>query len=110
MLNNGVGLRRSESLKLQITDPRHIGGDAEKRNSLETGNGEFKEFFLGALDQVNELQIQAMEKQKLLITSPDSVEIHDVTIAIAQANLAISAAKQISDSAIRAYREIINVR
>ena len=41
-----------------------------------------------------------MEKQKLLITSPDSVEIHDVTIAIAQANLAISAAKQISDSCL----------
>ena len=38
MLNNGLGLLRSESLKLQITDPRHIGGDAEKRNSLETGN------------------------------------------------------------------------
>ena len=56
------------------------------------------------------MQIQAMEKQKLLITSPDSVEIHDVTIAIAQANLAISAAKQITDSAIRAYREIINGR
>ena len=110
MLNGGLGLLRSESLQLQITDPRHMSGDAGKRSDSKIGNGEFKEVFLGALDQVNELQIQAMEKQKLLITNPDSVEIHDVTIAIAQANLAISAAKQISDSAIRAYREIINVR
>ena len=110
MLNDGLGLVRSENLKLQITDPRHISGGTGERSASEKSNGEFKEFFLGALNQVNELQIQAMEKQKLLITSPDSVEIHDVTIAIAQANLAISAAKQITDSAIRAYREIINVR
>ena len=42
MLNNGLGLLRSESLKLQITDPRHIGGDAEKRNSLEKTSQEVK--------------------------------------------------------------------
>ena len=45
-----------------------------------------------------------------MITDPDSVDVHDVTIALAEANLALSMTKAVVDRALAAYREIINVR
>jgi flagellar hook-basal body complex protein FliE len=51
-----------------------------------------------------------MDLTQRMITAPDSVDVHDVTIALAEANLAISMTKAIVDRALTAYREIINVR
>jgi flagellar hook-basal body complex protein FliE len=45
-----------------------------------------------------------------MITDPDSVNVHDVTVALAEANLALSMTKAVVDRALAAYREIINVR
>ena len=39
-----------------------------------------------------------------MITDPESVDVHDVTIALAEANLSLSMTKAIIDRAIRAYR------
>ncbi|MBN1836230.1 MAG: flagellar hook-basal body complex protein FliE [Spirochaetales bacterium] len=63
-----------------------------------------------ALGQVNDLQTRSMDMAQAMITDPDSVDIHDVTIALAEANLSLSMTKAIMDRAIRAYQEIINVR
>jgi flagellar hook-basal body complex protein FliE len=51
-----------------------------------------------------------MEMAQAMITDPDSVDIHDVTIALAEANLSLSMTKAIMDRAIRAYQEIVNLR
>ena len=65
---------------------------------------------MGALGGVNDSQLKAMSLSQKMVTDPNSVNVEDVTIALADANLAISMTKAIVDRALAAYREIINVR
>jgi flagellar hook-basal body complex protein FliE len=51
-----------------------------------------------------------MDLSQAMVTDPNSVNVEDVTIALADANLALSMTKAIVDRALAAYREIINVR
>jgi flagellar hook-basal body complex protein FliE len=94
---------------LQQTDPHHLGGvqPTQPENGVEAS---FGRMFLDALSQVNEVQHRAMTLEQQMVTSPESVDVHDVTIAIAEANLAISTTKAVVDGAIRAYQEITNLR
>ncbi len=114
-------------IALQTSDPRHIavgklavpgGGLLTTRaaapqtaaSAAEAGEGSFGGLFLQALGQVNAQQLRAQDLSQALITDPESVDIHDVTIALAEANLSLSMAKAVIDRAIRAYREIVNIR
>jgi flagellar hook-basal body complex protein FliE len=94
------------------TNPRHLSGAGEPApaSSRKTTEQSFGDLLLGALNGVNASQKKGMELTQKMITDPDSVDVHDVTIALAEANLAISMSKAIVDRALSAYREIINVR
>jgi flagellar hook-basal body complex protein FliE len=54
--------------------------------------------------------VNAVNLAQQMITDPDAVDVHTVTIALAEANLALSMTKAVVDRALAAYREIINVR
>jgi flagellar hook-basal body complex protein FliE len=114
-------------IALRTSDPRHIaaGKLATPGNGLlesraasaatpaspaEQAEGSFGSVFLQALGQVNQQQLRAQDLSQALITDPESVDIHDVTVALAEANLSLSMAKAVIDRAIRAYREIVNIR
>jgi flagellar hook-basal body complex protein FliE len=118
-------------IALQSSDPRHIaagrlsapgnglletraphmaGSTPAAGTPAEAAEGSFGSLFLQALGQVNAQQLRAQDLSQALITDPESVDIHDVTIALAEANLSLSMAKAIIDRAIRAYREIVNIR
>ena len=114
-------------IALQTSDPRHIAAGkltapgngllstrvAEPQapaTQAEAAEGSFGSLFLQALGQVNAQQLRAQDLSQALITDPESVDIHDVTIALAEANLSLSMAKAVIDRAIRAYREIVNIR
>jgi flagellar hook-basal body complex protein FliE len=99
-------------VKMVRTDPRHLGGSGAARPAAADAGVEksFGDMLLNALGSVNASQVKGMEMAEAMITDPDSVDVHDVTIALAEANLAISMTKAIVDRALTAYREIINVR
>ena len=111
-------------IALRTSDPRHIaaGKLAAPGNGLlesratsaatpaEQAEGSFGSMFLQALGQVNQQQLRAQDLSQALISDPESVDIHDVTVALAEANLSLSMAKAVIDRAIRAYREIVNIR
>lgn len=118
-------------IALRTSDPRHIASgklSAPGNGLLETraygagaapaapgaaaeaAEGSFGSMFLQALGQVNQQQLRAQDLSQALITDPESVDIHDVTVALAEANLSLSMAKAVIDRAIRAYREIVNIR
>ena len=98
-------------VNLKMTDPRHMGIGKSTASEKKPANSlDFGQLVLEALNQVNNDQLYSMEMGQQLITDPDSVEIHDVTIALAKANLSLSITKAIADGAIRAYREIISIR
>ncbi|OHD21586.1 MAG: flagellar hook-basal body complex protein FliE [Spirochaetes bacterium GWB1_66_5] len=111
-------------IALRTSDPRHIaaGKLAAPGNGLlesratstatpaQQAEGSFGSMFLQALGQVNQQQLRAQDLSQALISDPESVDIHDVTVALAEANLSLSMAKAVIDRAIRAYREIVNIR
>ena len=97
-------------IELKTSDPRHIHGRSSCIKPSDSPEENFGKLFTRALSQVNDLQHKSMNLTQAMITDPDSVDIHDVTIAIAEATLSLSMTKSIMDGAIRAYREIINTR
>jgi flagellar hook-basal body complex protein FliE len=115
-------------VKLARTNPRHLGGIGEPagaagaafpadqsgttRGVSAAGQTEqkFGDLLLGALGSVNDSQLTAMNMSQKMVTDPASVNVEDVTIALADANLALSMTKAIVDRALAAYREIINIR
>jgi|GEM_PF-966152 len=117
-------------IALRTSDPRHIAAGklatpgngllesratsgatpASPASPAEQAEGSFGGLFLQALGQVNQQQLRAQDLSQALISDPESVDIHDVTVALAEANLSLSMAKAVIDRAIRAYREIVNIR
>lgn len=92
------------------TSPKHLAGVGEEPAARQGVEAAFGELLLKALNGVNDSQVTAVNLAQQMITDPDSVNVHDVTIALAEANLALSMTKAVVDRALAAYREIINVR
>jgi len=99
-------------VKLARTNPRHLAGAGEAVPASTAGGTEqsFGDLLMGALGNVNDSQLNAMNLSQKMVTDPGSVNVEDVTIALADANLALSMTKAIVDRALAAYREIINIR
>jgi flagellar hook-basal body complex protein FliE len=99
-------------VKMARTNPLHFGGigDGEPARKNAGIEGQFGQMLMGALGSVNDKQLNAMDMSQRMITDPSTVNVEDVTIALADANLAISMTKAIVDRALAAYREIINIR
>lgn len=97
-----------DAVALARTHSAHIPG---KFDPVDGGrNGDFGELLLRAMNGVNALQIESDRLSTQMITDPDSVEAHDVTIAMSKANLAVSMTKSVVDRALQAYSNIINMR
>ena len=100
-------------VRLARTDPRHLAGLGEALSAPMGGSAteqKFGDLLLGALGSVNDSQLKAMDLSQRMVTDPGSVNVEDVTIALADANLALSMTKAIVDRALAAYREVINIR
>ncbi|MFC1669050.1 flagellar hook-basal body complex protein FliE [Spirochaetota bacterium] len=70
----------------------------------------FMGMLTGAIGKVNDLQVQSDSLTKKMIYEPESVEVHTVMIAAQKAELALTMTKSFRDEAIRAFRELINLR
>jgi flagellar hook-basal body complex protein FliE len=97
-------------VKLARTSPLHIPGQGEQAVSSSGIEKKFGDMLLSALGSVNNDQVTAMDLSQKMVTDPTSVNVEDVTIALAEANLSLSMTKAVVDRALAAYREIINVR
>ena len=99
-------------VKMARTNPLHLAGIGEASAPKQDGGveGQFGQMLMSALGGVSDSQTTAMDLSQKMITDPSTVNVEDVTIAMAQANLALSMTKAIVDRALAAYREIINIR
>ena len=93
------------------TNSAHIQGRVHAGEA--SGNDSdlsFSNMVIDALNEVNNLSAESTALTEQYIINPDSVDVHDVTVAMGKANLALSMTKSVVDNAIKAYREIINIR
>ena len=75
-----------------------------------TRAGTFEDAMLQALDKVSGSQIKASELQKEAIVNPGSIDIHDITIAQAEASMALGITRNILSRLVQGWRDLINTR
>ena len=107
------------------THPKHMGpidspyaGSGKNMLALEkkigaegiSGDGTFHQVMLQALDRVSGAQQFASVLEKEAIINPDSVDIHDITIAQAEASMALGITRNVLSRLVQGWRDLINTR
>jgi flagellar hook-basal body complex protein FliE len=121
----GAEAARSYATTMKMTHPKHMApvdspyfGSPAKALELEktigaqdvTRAGTFERAMLQALDKVSGAQQFASSLEKEAIINPDSVDIHDITIAQAEATMSLSITRNILSRLVQGWRDIINTR
>jgi len=111
--------------QMNLTHPKHMlppdspyFGSGNKVINLEktigaegiTRAGTFEHAMLQALDKVSGAQQYASGLGIEAIINPDSVDAHDVTIAQAEASMALNITRNIISRMIQSWRDLINTR
>jgi len=97
-----------DQFRLAQTDPRHFAGKHDPKSAESSSN--FGDMLVGSLTDVSNLEKEHNRLAVQAVANPESVNPHDVTIAAAKANMALSITKNVVDRVIRAYQDIINMR
>ena len=112
-------------LPMALTHPQHMGpinspysGSGKNILALEkeigaegiTGGGTFQQAMLQALDKVSGAQQSASNLEREAIINPDSVDVHDITIAQAKANMSLNITRNILSRLVQGWRDLINTR
>ncbi len=97
------------------TNPLHAGTSPRSetvRNSEGevSERGSFEGFLMDAVSRMNSQQIDVNKIQEQIITNPDSVDIHDVTIAMAKAKMSMNLAQTVIDRVISGWNELSQTR
>ncbi len=105
------------SLELNRSNPAHLGTaplidsfGGEKKASVEKSKGSFENYLLAAVEELNGQQTEVGKLQEQLITDPDSVDIHDVTIAMAKAQMSLNLAQTVIDRVITGWNDLSQTR
>ena len=70
----------------------------------------FQDYLLDAVKSVNQKQLDVSDLQEKIITNPDEVDIHDVTIAMSKAQLSLNMAQTVIDRLVQGWSEITTTR
>ena len=81
---------------------------AEEKQRLNEKS--FGEFLSDAVAQMNRQQTNVAAMEEQLITDPESLDIHDVTTAMAKAQMSMTLAKTVVDRIVTGWNEITTTR
>ena len=79
-------------------------------NSSRPETASFEQTLLQAFDEMNTKQNRTDELAQQMIIDPESVDVHDVTIAMAEANLSLKIAQSVIDRVIKGWNDITTTR
>jgi flagellar hook-basal body complex protein FliE len=119
-----------DPVAMKLSHPKHLTADAYTRAGGFTGSpgesiiglekitgagavtraGSFEEVMLQALDKVSAADQFAGDLAQRAITEPDTVDIHDLTIAQAKASMSLDITRNILSRLVQGWRDIINTR
>lgn len=120
-----VSFNSIKSVPLTVTHPYHMVPsfqDLANRGKMisEMGNiigsdmvtrsGTFQDSMLGALDKVSSLEQLASNMVQDAIINPDMYDAHDITIAQAEASMALNMTRNILSRIVQSWRDLINTR
>ena len=79
-------------------------------NATRPETASFEQTLLAAFDKMNEKQQTTDDLAQKMMVNPESVDVHDVTIAMAEANLSLKIAQSVIDRVIKGWNEITTTR
>jgi flagellar hook-basal body complex protein FliE len=113
------------NLDLNLTHPTHIAFQRESflgqggrlvqmgqqiGAGAATRGGTFEQAMLQALDRVNAFQQISADLHQAAIVDPGSVNVHDITIAQAQASMSLDITRNVLNRVVQGWRDLINTR
>jgi flagellar hook-basal body complex protein FliE len=104
-----MSIGSGHKVSLKVANEKHFDEKPQKVADDDV-SGSFKDMLSESIGKVNDLQVQSDELTQKMIYEPESVDIHTVMIAAQKAELALSFTKAVRDEAIKAYKELINLR
>ena len=120
-----TGLGSIPDLPLKITHPKHMASESEDFLSMgskitKTGKtigaeavtrtGTFEDAMLGALDKVSAYQQFSSNLNQAALLDPDSVNVEDVTMAMAEASMSLNITRSVLNRIVQGWRDLINTR
>lgn len=76
-----------------------------------SGNGKsFQDYLMEAVNTVNNQQVAVSDIQEKMLTNPDEVDLHDVTIAMSKARMSLNLAQTVIDRIVTGWNEISTTR
>ncbi|MBP5284408.1 MAG: flagellar hook-basal body complex protein FliE [Treponema sp.] len=104
------------TLELNRTSSSHLGTAAvhnpleikglKKQAEAKPAKGAFESFLREAVEGMNAQQVQVSKINEQIITDPDSVDIHDATISMAKAQMALNLAHTVIERLISGWTEL----
>ncbi|MBQ0163241.1 MAG: flagellar hook-basal body complex protein FliE [Treponema sp.] len=70
----------------------------------------FGDFLAEAVSKMNDQQLDVNRLEEKALVDPDSVDIHDITTAMAKAQMSLSLAKTVVDRVVTGWNEITTTR
>lgn len=92
----------TSTLGLLQTNPAKEGAEKARKS--------FDEYLVQAFQAMNDQQVEVSNLQQKVITDPDSVDLHDVTIAMSKARMSLNLAQTVIDRLVSGWSEITTTR
>jgi len=120
-----TSLGNMPDLPLKVTHSRHMQSESadflgQGSRITELGNkigadavirsGTFGEAMLGALDKVSAYQQFSSNLNQAALLDPDSVNVEDVSIGMAQASMSLNITRNVLNRVVQGWRDLINTR
>ncbi|MCL2833468.1 MAG: flagellar hook-basal body complex protein FliE [Treponema sp.] len=120
-----VNVNTAKDIPLKLTHPYHMTpsfdsvlnqgqnlaslGDTIGADAV-LGSGTFADTMLSSLDKVSAYQQLASNMVQEAITDPDSYDAHDITIAQAEAGMALNITRNVLNRIVQGWKDLINTR
>ena len=101
------------TLQMNRTNEAHQGTSTlgllqtnSAKEGAEKARKSFDEYLVQAFQAMNDQQVEVSNLQQKVITDPDSVDLHDVTIAMSKARMSLNLAQTVIDRLVSGWSEI----
>lgn len=103
-------LVNGNSVSMSRTMANHMKVSKQNDGKEIPAEVNFADLVRKGMNEANQDQIESSNMFVQMITEPDSLEAHDVSIAMAKAKMSLQMTKSIVDGAVQAYKDIIAMR
>jgi flagellar hook-basal body complex protein FliE len=97
-------------VKVATTNPLHLDAEGKAAGQTQSGDVSFENALLKAMDGVNAKQQDASQLTEKMLTDPDSVDAHQITIAQAEATLSLNIARTVLNRLVQGWKDVANTR